>query len=83
MPAEWVTAPGADPARVVLYLHGGAYVVGSVNTHRDLAGRYHEWVRWVVGIVESERDRYRVATGVDQVPGFATERPRFTGGVRL
>ena len=37
--AEWVSTPDVDPARVVLYLHGGAYVLGSVNTHRDLAGR--------------------------------------------
>jgi acetyl esterase/lipase len=39
VPAEWVSTPDADPQRVVLYLHGGAYVIGSVNTHRDLAGR--------------------------------------------
>src|SRR5262249_32647074 len=39
VPAEWVAAPDVDPARVVLYLHGGAYVIGSINTHRDLAGR--------------------------------------------
>ena len=39
VPAEWVSTPGADERRVVLYLHGGAYVIGSVNTHRDLAGR--------------------------------------------
>jgi epsilon-lactone hydrolase len=37
--AEWVATPDVDPRRVVLYLHGGAYVLGSVNTHRDLAGR--------------------------------------------
>jgi acetyl esterase/lipase len=37
--AEWVSTPGADEGRVVLYLHGGAYVLGSVRTHRDLAGR--------------------------------------------
>jgi acetyl esterase/lipase len=37
--AEWVTAPGADPGRAVLYLHGGGYVIGSINTHRDLAAR--------------------------------------------
>ena len=37
--AEWVTAPGADAGRAVLYLHGGGYVIGSINTHRDLAGR--------------------------------------------
>ena len=39
VPAEWVSAPDVDEDRVVLYLHGGAYVIGSVNTHRDLAGR--------------------------------------------
>jgi acetyl esterase/lipase len=39
MAAEWITAPGVDPARVILYLHGGGYVVGSLNTHRDLAAR--------------------------------------------
>ena len=39
VPAEWVAAPDVDPTRVVLYLHGGAYVIGSINTHRDLAGR--------------------------------------------
>ncbi len=37
--AEWVTAPGAAADRVVLYLHGGGYVLGSVHTHRDLIGR--------------------------------------------
>jgi epsilon-lactone hydrolase len=37
--ARWIAAPGADPNRVVLYLHGGGYVLGSVNTHRDLIGR--------------------------------------------
>src|SRR5919204_294221 len=39
VPAEWVVAPGAETGRVLLYLHGGGYVVGSINTHRDLAGR--------------------------------------------
>jgi acetyl esterase/lipase len=37
--AEWVVAPGAEASRVLLYLHGGGYVVGSLNTHRELAGR--------------------------------------------
>lgn len=37
--AEWITSPGADSDRVVLYLHGGGYVICSVNTHRDLASR--------------------------------------------
>ena len=37
VPAEWVTAPGSDTDRAVLYLHGGGYVIGSINTHRRLA----------------------------------------------
>jgi monoterpene epsilon-lactone hydrolase len=39
MTAEWVTSPAIDPSHVILYLHGGGYVVGSLNTHRDLAAR--------------------------------------------
>src|SRR6266581_2422175 len=39
VPAQWVVAPGAAADRVLLYLHGGGYVIGSINTHRDLAGR--------------------------------------------
>lgn len=37
LPAEWVSAPGANEQRAVLYLHGGGYVQGSPNTHRNLA----------------------------------------------
>jgi len=37
VPAEWVAAPGIDAGRAVLYLHGGGYVIGSLNTHRRLA----------------------------------------------
>ena len=37
VPAEWVMAPGCDTGRAVLYLHGGGYAIGSLNTHRRLA----------------------------------------------
>ena len=37
--AEWVTAPNAVEDRVFLYLHGGAYIMGSCNTHRYLASK--------------------------------------------
>ncbi len=37
--AEWVSAPDADAGRAILYLHGGGYMIGSINTHRTLAGR--------------------------------------------
>jgi acetyl esterase/lipase len=39
VPAEWVSAPGADPDRVLLYLHGGGYCIGSIATHRSLVAR--------------------------------------------
>lgn len=35
--SEWVSAPGVNTSRAVLYLHGGGYVIGSLNTHRRLA----------------------------------------------
>lgn len=36
VPAEWTRAAGASDDRVVLYFHGGGYVMGSVATHRGL-----------------------------------------------
>jgi epsilon-lactone hydrolase len=37
--AEWVSVPDAEVGRAILYLHGGGYVIGSINTHRSLAAR--------------------------------------------
>jgi epsilon-lactone hydrolase len=37
--AEWIVPPGAADDRVVLYLHGGGYVMGSINTHRAMIAR--------------------------------------------
>lgn len=34
IPAEWVLAQGADPNLRLLYLHGGAFRVGSPKSHR-------------------------------------------------
>ncbi|WP_460502894.1 alpha/beta hydrolase, partial [Hymenobacter agri] len=36
--AEWLRPREAHPTRVLLYLHGGGYVLGSLNTHRSLVG---------------------------------------------
>lgn len=36
VPAHWFRAPAALEARTVLYLHGGGYVIGSVETHACL-----------------------------------------------
>jgi epsilon-lactone hydrolase len=35
--AEWSSTPDADPACVILFLHGGGYVSGSLDSHRPLA----------------------------------------------
>jgi epsilon-lactone hydrolase len=37
--ADWVTMPNSANRRVVLYLHGGGYSMGSRRTHRELATR--------------------------------------------
>ena len=34
--AEWVAADGASDSRVVLYFHGGGYIIGSPRTHRPM-----------------------------------------------
>ena len=39
VPAEWITTPGVVAERVICYLHGGGYVLGSVNTHREMVSR--------------------------------------------
>ncbi|WP_371397502.1 alpha/beta hydrolase [Fretibacter rubidus] len=33
---EWTTIDGTDPARRILYVHGGAYAVGSAKSHRAI-----------------------------------------------
>jgi epsilon-lactone hydrolase len=39
IPASWIYPPDADAERVVLYFHGGAYILGSLTSHRDLVAR--------------------------------------------
>jgi acetyl esterase/lipase len=38
--AEWVLAPGSDPARRTLYIHGGAFMMGSPRSHRTLTSQF-------------------------------------------
>ena len=40
--AEWTSTPAAEPDRVILFLHGGGYISGSIQSHRHMiaeAGR--------------------------------------------
>jgi acetyl esterase/lipase len=39
VPGEWQMPSVLTGNRVILYLHGGGYVIGSVATHRDMVGR--------------------------------------------
>ena len=39
VPGEWITTPESVHQRVIYYLHGGAYIMGSINTHRELISR--------------------------------------------
>lgn len=34
--SEWTSTPDADRGNVVLFLHGGGYVIGSLDSHRHL-----------------------------------------------
>ena len=36
--AEWVSVPGVDQDRTVVWLHGGGYVIGNNRTHRGISG---------------------------------------------
>ncbi len=36
--AEWITPPRVEGGRRILYLHGGYYLFGSIQSHRNLAG---------------------------------------------
>lgn len=40
--AEWTVTPRVDPTRVIMFLHGGGYISGSIASHRHMiaqAGR--------------------------------------------
>ncbi len=39
VPAHWLAAPGADTGRVLLFLHGGGYELGTLRSDGELAAR--------------------------------------------
>lgn len=53
---EWVTMPGANPNRVLLYSHGGGYVWGGPKPYRDLGARLSSSLRARVFLLD-----YRLA----------------------
>ena len=52
VPAQWTLAPGADPHRRVLYLHGGAFIAGSPASHRIMSDRFSAIVNAAVLAVD-------------------------------
>ena len=81
VPALWVSMPNSEEDRVVYYLHGGGYVMGSLTSHQDLVARIAKAARARVlyidyrlapehpfpAAVEDATKAYRwlLATGVD------------------
>jgi monoterpene epsilon-lactone hydrolase len=56
MNAAWISVPSCTPDNVVLYLHGGGYISGSLISHQDLAMRISRAARIRVFLIE-----YRLA----------------------
>ncbi len=56
MAAEWIDPPDAQADRVILYFHGGAYCLCSINTHRSMAAHIAEAARARVLLID-----YRLA----------------------
>ena len=54
--ADWVSTPQSDDNRIVLYLHGGGYVIGSNTGYREFAGRLSRAARAKVLLIN-----YRLA----------------------
>ncbi len=56
VPGELILAPGASDMATIVYLHGGGYVMGSLNTHRTLAYNFSKASGFQVLLVD-----YRLA----------------------
>ena len=39
VPAEWIYTSNTVENHIILYFHGGGWISGSINTHRDLVAR--------------------------------------------
>ena len=64
VPAMWITPKGAVQDRVILALHGGGFVTGSIYTHRKLFGH----IAKAVGVRALAVDYRRVPEHVHPAP---------------
>jgi acetyl esterase/lipase len=73
-PAERSTPERVDGPGTILYLHGGAYVSGSLNTHRALSGRLAlAAARPVVALDYRLAPEHRFPAAVDDAVATAAE----------
>ena len=56
MDAVWISVPESETDKIVLYLHGGGYMQGSLTSHQDLAARISRAAQAKVLVVD-----YRLA----------------------
>jgi epsilon-lactone hydrolase len=56
MGAEWISFPESESDKIVLYLHGGGYMEGSLTSHQDLAMRIGRAAKMKVLVID-----YRLA----------------------
>jgi acetyl esterase/lipase len=43
MKSEWLVPDGANPEKVILYIHGGGYVSGSCSDHRGFVAKFAKY----------------------------------------
>ena len=64
--AEWLVPHGQGPKRCILYLHGGAFVTGSIGTHRRLMANLARAAdARVVGLDYRLAPQHRFPAGLD------------------
>lgn len=93
----WIETPQSLPERAILYIHGGAFVAGSSQTHRSLAGELARHARARVFAVDyrlapetafpaSLDDCIAAYRGISEEPGvtgFAVAGDSAGGGLAL
>lgn len=68
--AEWLRPRSAREGKVLLYLHGGAYVIGNCRTHRNLASHIAKAARMTALLPEYRlAPEHRFPAGVDDAVG--------------
>jgi len=54
--SAWISTPEVDDEHVILYLHGGGYISGSIKTHQELVSRISRAAKTRILLIE-----YRLA----------------------